>query len=349
MLSGRLEACMDFRILLTCVGGSFTPGTIKAIRELDFINPFIVGVDCSSDPAGSYFCDAFYQVPAGDSCEYFSQVLEIVKSQKIQFIIPASDEEALTLSQRREELPPETQLACTSHKTIELISNKIEAYKLLQSKGIPIPDYQAIENETDLESNINLALEKWNEIVIKPAVSRGARDIVIISPKQVIPENDRIVAFRKSYFSLAELKRIYSGKYPILVMEKFDGTVCDLDLLGDNGLPISIIPRRRIVGSRPDSGHIIFSDDSLISLGKKIIEVLNISWLYDCDFMFDSDGNPKILEINPRQSGSIAVTHAAGFPVIENLIRIALKLPISKSSKITKDKKVLPFIDFKEI
>ena len=48
-----------------------------------------------------------------------------------------------------------------------------------------------------------------------------------------------------------------------------------------------------------------------------------MSWLYDCDLMLDSKGQPCILEINPRQSGSVSVSVAAGIPLLDDLISLA--------------------------
>jgi predicted ATP-grasp superfamily ATP-dependent carboligase len=39
--------------------------------------------------------------------------------------------------------------------------------------------------------------------------------------------------------------------------------------------------------------------------------------------MLDSKGRPCILEINPRQSGSVSVSIAAGIPLLDDLICLA--------------------------
>ena len=53
------------------------------------------------------------------------------------------------------------------------------------------------------------------------------------------------------------------------------------------------------------------NNKKFIDLGCEIIKKFNLSWLYDCDFMFNTHGEPTIIEINPRQSGSIAVVLAS--------------------------------------
>lgn len=60
----------------------------------------------------------------------------------------------------------------------------------------------------------------------------------------------------------------------------------------------------------------------MINFAKKIVENMNLSWIFDIDFMFSIDGEPRILEINPRASGSVAVPIIAGVPIIDDLLNI---------------------------
>ena len=54
------------------------------------------------------------------------------------------------------------------------------------------------------------------------------------------------------------------------------------------------------------------------------------------------NNNFKILEINPRPSGSFVVAEAAGFPLIENMLKIYFGIEkFSKPSKIFK--RILPY------
>ena len=83
-------------------------------------------------------------------------------------------------------------------------------------------------------------------------------------------------------------------------------------------------------------------DEDSYNLFKKIIKEFNLSWLYDCDLMIDKKGNYKIIEINPRMSGSVAVSIEAGQPIFDNLISLARKKPIKKS-QILKRKLIFPY------
>ena len=48
-----------------------------------------------------------------------------------------------------------------------------------------------------------------------------------------------------------------------------------------------------------------------------------------------------VIEINPRQSGSIAISQEAGFKVFENLIKLYLRKKINPATKFH-EKKLFP-------
>ena len=67
---------------------------------------------------------------------------------------------------------------------------------------------------------------------------------------------------------------------------------------------------------------IISKNEDIYKIGEKLAKCLKLSWLYDCDFMIDDKKKPQIIEINPRMSGSAAVSVAAGIPLLDDLISI---------------------------
>ena len=101
--------------------------------------------------------------------------------------------------------------------------------------------------------------------------------------------------------------------------------------------------RRRINANVPNDGHIIENILSLHNLAENISRIFNLSWLYDCDVMINSQGFPMILEINPRPSGSIAVTMAAGINFIDDMIDIAKNIKLA-TINLHENKIILPYI-----
>ena len=98
----------------------------------------------------------------------------------------------------------------------------------------------------------------------------------------------------------------------------------------------------------PNEGHEIVTNKLILKFCKRIAKEFNLSGLYDCDFMFNKKNKPVLLEINPRQSGSIAISLVAGFKLIDDLVQLLLGNKIKKSQKFI-NKVIIPYQSLKII
>ena len=336
---------MKINILLTSVGGEMAPAIITHLKNIKKYKITVIGVDISNEAIGKNFCDFFYEVPRGEDKNYNNKILKISLKHKINLLIPTSDEEALNLSKINSVFQKnKIQLVATSHSTISIMNDKLKTYNFLKKNNINTPFYKKISRKKELLSEIKRSLLLYNEIVIKPSNARGGRNVFIISNKikKYKIHNDRreIITDLNSFIKYFQKK--LNGSYPLILMERLVEPVYDLDMLAWNGKSIAVVPRRRFNSAVPNDGHLIVSNQNLIKLGEKIINILNLSWLYECDIMFDEFGKPHILEINPRPSGSFVVCLYAGMPIIERLIDLSLGKKIRKL-KIPYNKRIIPY------
>ena len=56
---------------------------------------------------------------------------------------------------------------------------------------------------------------------------------------------------------------------------------------------------------------------------KEICKIFKLNFLHDIDFMIDEYGNFKLIEINPRISGSTIISSVLGYKIFDNLIALA--------------------------
>jgi carbamoyl-phosphate synthase large subunit len=92
------------RLMITCVGGYTVPALLKSLYKSSIFSYYIVGVDSKSFENSKQLLDGYYQVPNGADNEYFEKILEIVKNEKIEYILPGSDEEAICISRNKRKL-----------------------------------------------------------------------------------------------------------------------------------------------------------------------------------------------------------------------------------------------------
>ena len=68
-------------------------------------------------------------------------------------------------------------------KQLKFLIAKKATYKKLKQFNIPTPEYAIIKKPSLLDIEAGKMLKKFKEIVIKPAISRGGRNVFIVSSK----------------------------------------------------------------------------------------------------------------------------------------------------------------------
>jgi len=325
---------------MTCVGGELAPQMIQELKLNSRHNIKVLGVDANFDAVGKYFCDEFSVVPFGSDSNYSIKIQKLVQLHNVNLVIPTSDEEAVALASSRKLIEKNgCQLACVESETLNILTDKGKTYRFLKENGIHVPATRIVENYDSLRVIVESMYKKHEAVVIKPACARGGRGVHVVNPSSVGVEyfDDRREVHSDLTTFIDSLMQNLKEELPLIVMERLVEPVIDLDLLAWKGEVKRVVPGRRVNSAVPNDGHILIGDETLINLGGKLIKLFQLSWLYDCDVMFDSKGNPCVLELNPRQSGSLAVSIAAGIPMLDDLISLAkgesiqdMELPINK-------------------
>ena len=130
--------------------------------------------------------------------------------------------------------------------------------------------------------------------------------------------------------------------FPLMIMEKYIKPVYDIDILTWKGKLLKIVQRKRIHSDFPNMGHKLVKIDEINEYCENLVSRLDISWLYDCDIMFSKNKKPCLLEINPRQSGSLAISMMSGINFIDDIINLSLGKKVSKVQKF-KERAFVPF------
>lgn len=333
---------MSYPIIITCIGGGLSFQTVQLLTKSKVHkNLKIIGIDNSLESHAKFICDYSYQVPKGLSKSYINEIIKIVKKHSVKLIIPCSDEEVFQLSKYIQVFKKlGTNVACPNAKVFPIISNKIKTYQFMNQFNINTPIWKhGNSKQTVIDAIENLFDMNLNNLIIKPAKGRGSRDVVTISRKKL---NNN--TFFKNY-TFSQFKKMI-GKYFLnqsyIVSEKLNNPVYDLDFLSWKGKVLQSTFRKRIKSEQPNEGHFIRKIPKELSKSIDIITSnLNLSWLYDCDWMYDNDGVLKIIELNPRMSGSIAVPVIAGANYLDNIISLSKnKRIIIKKAK--KDLAIIP-------
>ena len=328
----------SIRLLLTCSQSLITLGRaeqLKANPDYDF---HLIGVDTLGDGYKLPLLDKQYKVPSGLDKDYVEAIECLAKREKIDVIVPSSDNEVLAVARQLNRFKRlGVACVCSAPEVIKTSINKADMLLFLKKAGIPVPKF-AVPSSLDQVASLarHLGYPK-KTVVLKPAWSGGG---------------NRGVWFMQSDFSreltttkgtplvtlealIEQLKKLSS--FPRLVlMEYLLGEEYSVDGLAEQGKPVYVVPRVRVA---PLPG---FSREGLIRTNPAVsryVSRIATAFGFDSNFnvqlKYDSNGKPLVYEINPRVSATVAANAAAGIDLFLFGILQALGLPYPKDLQFT--------------
>jgi carbamoyl-phosphate synthase large subunit len=189
-----------------------------------------------------------------------------------------------------------------------------------------IPRYKLVSNLSEYKKALYEFGYPEEKVCIKPMNAHGGLGFKVIANVRDVAK----IVFKQQYSNIMtsdELERVLSIAFeqPFILMEYLPGTEYSVDLFARNAELIVAIPRKR---DRVSNGIVIKGkiekNDLLIQASKSIVEKLNLDSFINLQFRFDENGNPKLIDLNPRFCGSQIMSLGAGvnFPYI--CVKIAM-------------------------
>jgi carbamoyl-phosphate synthase large subunit len=255
----------------------------------------VITVDYDIYSPALFFGHRHYKVPLVLDDEYLPTIENIVKKEDISLIIPTIDQELLLWAEHKQEFMDKGVLVSISPpETVQMCNDKWETFEFFKSNNIPFPN-------TYLPETLTYCMNY--PLFIKPRGGRG-------SVQSYIVKNKKELDFFVDYVPDPLIQDYLHGK---------EFTV-DAFFSRDHRL-ISYVPRFRLVirSGVSDRGR-TFKNDALSNwvemIGKKMAfeGAINIQGkIYKNEIIF--------FEINPRFSGGIQLSTAAGPNFAELLIK----------------------------
>lgn len=282
------------RILITGAGGAAAISVWKSLGREHEIHM----ADIDACAAGLYLVPAEQRIiiPRGKSPEFVETMLRICQERKIEVLISTVDSELAPLAKSVAQF--EVQHIKVPLSPYQALQTCYDKYTLLsQAKGIvPVPDFILLTRE-------NISSVTTFPRFAKPRYGAGSHGIMTINNAEELAN----VPTDSSY----------------LVQELLPGDEYSVDsYLDSKGRPIAAVTRLRM---KVDSGVAVASctlhEPELAAQAIKIAEHIGIRYVANIQFKRAENGEFKLLEINPRFSGTLPLTTAAGVDIPKLLIR----------------------------
>ena len=329
----------NITLLVTCAGGSLMPCVLIELLNSDFFDYRFIGVDAIPSVAAKRLLSGFYQVPAGDHPEYIPKLLDIIKKEKVDVILPLSDGEAYAVSAAIKDIESVGAKAVVSPKScLDLISDKLSTYRNLERMGLHVPEYRAVQNVDDLLKALEQYRYPSKTIVMKPKKGRGNRGLHILcgkdNPPQWLGSGKREKRIEPVVDGRAKLASFMEGE--TLVMPCLGLPAYDVDVLNHGAGQYAVYVRERSNPTGiPYEGNTLTVKRNITDYCRSVANALDLGALHDMDLMTDKNGEIVILEVNPRPSGSIASTLVAGFPILDWAVARTLDMDVNPNEPET--------------
>jgi len=319
------------KVLLTGIG---CPGGVSIIQSLKADpNIEIIGTDMREDVSTKHLVKKFYQVPPGKHVTYIGEVLDIVKKEEIDVILPCATFELDALSKNKEVFQDYGCEVCVSDYAGHVIANDREKMSDVFGAEPFIPEFATPKNWEEMCYSLGVLGYPEYKVVIKPFVSHGSIGLRIVDNSVDVYEQYR---HKKPYsinINIKQLEQIFGDKEfdDILMQEYLPGQEWEVDLLLD---PIS---HKVIAGGLREQGDVIMSAsekailvfrDDVYQIAKEMAETLKLSYTINSSIKLAEDGTPKVTEMNPRLGAGMFLPISGGvnFPLLS--VHMAMRMEV---------------------
>src|SRR4051794_11238771 len=289
----------DITALVTASGAPGTAALLRALRTNGERGVRIVGVDMSPQAVGRQFADRFYVVPPGSDPAFIDAVLDIVRRENIDVVLPQSSFDLLALAESRERFMATTVLV-SPPDAIRTANDKAATYALLERLGLRAPAWRKVTGARALAAAAAELGYPDRPVCFKPVFSSGSRgfrvlDASVDRAKQLFEERPGNLAMRID--DGLELLPDEGGP-DLLVMELATGRERTIDGIARSGqVELGHAKTRESMRAGPAMYFESPSDRWLVEVAQPIVAELGIEYFFNIHLVGD-----LVIEINPRIS-----------------------------------------------
>ncbi len=285
------------RIVVTGAGGPAGVAVIRALRERGHD---VVAVDADPLAAGAHLVERSSVIPTADDPRFVDVLLDVANSHDAEAIVPTITEEMIALAWREDEVRSVASVWLPSIESLEACRDKWRFAEVMARGGIRIPP-----TATEPDGSIP---PPW---VVKPRCSRGSRDVRYVE-------------------TVADLESAVRRTSDPIIQRRVDGAEFTVDALVDRaGEVVGAVPRWRLETKAGIStkGR-TFSNEGVICGSVAVLSALGLHGAANVQGFVEPDGSVTFLEVNPRFSGGLPLSLAAGADLVGEFVRGLFDLPV---------------------
>lgn len=248
---------------------------------------------------------------------FLEAVLRLLRRDPHDVTIPLFDLSAHVVSRYEEELAKYTNVPLPSHRVFMLARDKAHTMRLCQENHLPcprtfFPDDQTIEEIRD---------QADYPLLVKPRIGHGAAGIRRAdAPADLAAAYEQVTA-QYGPAIVQEFIPQTETQYKAQLFRDRDGTIRAQVVFNK----LRYFP---VTGGTSSINCTVRRDD-ILETSRRLLHVMDWTSYADVDLIQDPrDGTAKVMEINPRVTGSVKIAFEAGIDFADLLVRFALGQPL---------------------
>lgn len=229
-----------------------------------------------------------------------NQVLSLVSSKKYDLVVPTTDFSAMILAKYKDRYIPYCNVASNDWDVYQIAADKNKTMKVCTELNIPCPitllEVKSLDNVNGLHY----------PIVVKPKVGYGAIGFHRVDSHQEL----------KNLFKEIDPNEIQQYVFQEYIPQTDLQYECAMFVDGNNQAKTALVFSKNRwfpVEGGSSTLNITVDRPDIVESCTKLLQAINWRGAADIDLIQDPrDGKAKIMEINPRVSGSVKIAFIAG-------------------------------------
>lgn len=286
-------ACLT--VLVTGAGGPAGVSVIRALRE----RCRVIAADADPLAAGLSLASSAEVIPAADDPDFLERLLKVADKTEADALVPTLTEEMLVLARHQHQVAEQVAMWLAPIDSLELCQDKWRFAAAMREAGVSVPP-------TALGSTDGIP-GPW---VVKPRFSRGSRDV------HNVDRADDVATVVRNVDNAIVQSRLRGQEFTVDA------------LVSRTGELVGAVPRWRLEtrGGVSTKGR-TFSDDRVLEGVAAVVSAIRLRGAANIQG-FVEDERLWFLEVNPRFSGGLPLSLAAGADLVGEYIRGVMGLPV---------------------